>query len=80
MVKLIIEWPNGLPVSDIVRVEKLVSKTGGKGLFVAPGSASHNSASPKCNHDMHWREQYICAKCGYVSISHPRGCGCTSGE
>lgn len=27
--------------------------------------------STKCNHDMHWREQYLCAKCGYVSISQP---------
>lgn len=24
-----------------------------------------------CNHDMHWRQQKICAKCGYVSISQP---------
>jgi hypothetical protein len=48
--------------------------------MVGTPSASHNSASPKCNHDMHWREQYICAVCGYVSISQPRGCGCTSGE
>jgi len=40
--------------------------------------SKHNKSSTKCNHDMHWREQYICAKCGYVSISQPRGCGCTS--
>jgi hypothetical protein len=44
MVKLIVEWPDGVAVSDISQVDRLVRKTGGKGMFVAPDSASTNSA------------------------------------
>ena len=59
MVKVIVEWPNGLAVSDVVRFEKLVRKTGGNGVFVAPGSASANIAMRQLPTFEQFREWYF---------------------